>query len=92
MEALQTINREEGITVIANLHTLDTARQYCRRIVGMSQGRVVFEGAPEALTAEAARRIYGAGEDFDEAATSTSLRDDDGAPAQADARASVAAL
>ncbi|MCR9222044.1 MAG: phosphonate ABC transporter ATP-binding protein [Alphaproteobacteria bacterium] len=77
MDALKRINREEGITVISNLHTLDTARQYCERIVGMSQGAVVFEGGPDDLTTDAARAIYGAGEEFDEAATSTSI---DGRP------------
>ena len=82
MEALKRINQEEGITVICNLHTLDTARQYCERIVGMSQGAVVFEGGPQDLTTDAARAIYGAGEEFDEASTSTSLGDD--VPAGAD--------
>ncbi len=35
MDALRDINEREGITVITNLHTLDTARNYCERIVGM---------------------------------------------------------
>jgi phosphonate transport system substrate-binding protein len=34
MEALRTINREEQITVICNLHHIDTARNYCDRILG----------------------------------------------------------
>ncbi len=38
MDALQDINLREGITVITNLHTLDTARAYCNRIVGMAGG------------------------------------------------------
>lgn len=73
MDALADINRRDGITVITNLHTLDTARNYCQRIVGMAEGRVVFDGTPSQLTAEAVRRIYGAEEDFDERLTSTSL-------------------
>lgn len=73
MDALQRINREDGITVVCNLHTLDTARTYCARIVGMSQGKVVFDGGPDALTTAQAREIYGAGEEFDEATTSTSI-------------------
>ena len=36
--------------VIANLHTLDTARRYCDRVVGMRDGRIVFDGLPEQLT------------------------------------------
>jgi phosphonate transport system ATP-binding protein len=63
MDALKAINREDGITILCNLHTLDTARQYCDRIVGMAQGRVVFDGAPQAMTAEVVREIYQVGED-----------------------------
>ena len=59
MEALRTINREDGITVLVNLHHLDTARTYCDRIVGMASGRIVFDGAPDALSPRLAREIYG---------------------------------
>jgi phosphonate transport system ATP-binding protein len=59
MDALADINRRDGITVLTNLHTLDTARAYCRRIIGMSGGRIVFDGAPDALTSHMVREIYG---------------------------------
>jgi phosphonate transport system ATP-binding protein len=58
MDALKAVNRENGLTVLCNLHTLDAARQYCDRIVGMAKGKVVFDGAPEALTPKAIREIY----------------------------------
>ncbi|HMQ57733.1 MAG TPA: phosphonate ABC transporter ATP-binding protein [Rhizobiaceae bacterium] len=76
MDALRRINREDGITVLANLHTLDTARTYCDRIVGLMAGKVVFDGTPEQLTDRHAREIYGAEADdaFSEGVTSTSLR------------------
>nr|WP_245230982.1 phosphonate ABC transporter ATP-binding protein [Zongyanglinia huanghaiensis] len=73
MEALRRIHEEDGRTIIANLHTLDTARRYCDRVVGMRDGRIVFDGLPEQLTTSVAREIYGAGADFSEAATSTSI-------------------
>jgi phosphonate transport system ATP-binding protein len=74
MEALHRINREDGLTVVCNLHTLDTARQYCDRIVGMAKGRVVFDGPPAALTAAAVREIYGMTEDeLEQAETVTSI-------------------
>jgi phosphonate transport system ATP-binding protein len=75
MDSLRDINAE-GITVITNLHTLDTARAYCERIIGMSAGSVVFDGTPEELTTEVARTIYGADglkEAISEAMTSTSI-------------------
>ncbi|HEY7580121.1 MAG TPA: phosphonate ABC transporter ATP-binding protein [Acetobacteraceae bacterium] len=59
MDALRDINRRDGITVLCNLHTLDTARAYCDRIVGMAHGRIVFDGTPEALDETTLRSIYG---------------------------------
>jgi phosphonate transport system ATP-binding protein len=73
MDALRDINRNDRITVICNLHTLDTARSYCDRIIGMRDGRIVFDGTPDLLTTDMAREIYGAGQEFDEAATSTAI-------------------
>ena len=79
MDALAAINREEGLTVLCNLHTLDTARHYCDRIIGMAAGEVVFDGAPERLTKAAVQCIYATadgqeeGEEIAEAITSTSL-------------------
>jgi phosphonate transport system ATP-binding protein len=73
MDALRRIHEEDGRMVIANLHTLDTARRYCDRVIGMRDGRVVFDGAPHQLTTGVARDIYGAGADFSEAATSTEI-------------------
>ena len=67
MEALRDVNLREGITVLVNLHHLDTAREYCGRIIAMQQGRVMFDGPPEALTAARVREIYGVSEDEFEA-------------------------
>ncbi|WP_420005231.1 phosphonate ABC transporter ATP-binding protein [Arenibacterium sp. LLYu02] len=86
MEALRRIHEEDGRTVIANLHTLDTARRYCDRVVGMRDGRIVFDGLPEQLTTGVAREIYGAGSDFSEAATSTEIETLDRTDAEKAAR------
>ncbi|WP_419899245.1 phosphonate ABC transporter ATP-binding protein [Roseomonas sp. USHLN139] len=59
MDALARINRDYGITVLCNLHSLDIARHYCTRLVGLSAGRLVFDGAPDRLDAAAARALYG---------------------------------
>ncbi len=59
MDALLHINRHFGITVICNLHSLDLARKYCDRLVGLAAGRVVFDGAPAQLTEHVARDLYG---------------------------------
>ncbi|MFS8048305.1 phosphonate ABC transporter ATP-binding protein [Rhizobium sp. BR 314] len=76
MDALRDINEREGITVITNLHTLDTARNYCERIIGMAAGRVVFDGKASELTAAAVKEIYGTDKDgagIDETMTSTAI-------------------
>ncbi|MAQ83971.1 MAG: phosphonate ABC transporter ATP-binding protein [Maritimibacter sp.] len=73
MDALRRIHEEDGRMVVCNLHTLDTARRYCDRVIGMRDGRIVFDGEPDALTTTAARDIYGAGDDFSEGATSTQI-------------------
>jgi len=59
MDALLRINRHFGITIICNLHSLELARAYCDRLVGMANGRVVFEGGPSELTDTVARELYG---------------------------------
>ena len=59
MDALQRMNKEFGITVICNLHSLDLARAYCDRLVGMSAGRVVFDGGAFDLTEDVSRQLYG---------------------------------
>ena len=58
MDALLRINKHFGITVICNLHSLDLARSYCDRLIGMATGRVVFDDVPAALTAQIARELY----------------------------------
>jgi phosphonate transport system ATP-binding protein len=59
MDALLRINKHFGLTVLCNLHSLDLARTYCDRLVGMAQGRVVFDDVPAALTEDVARQLYG---------------------------------
>ncbi len=76
MDALRRINQEDGITVLCNLHTLDTARRYCDRILGMAAGRIVFDGTPGQLTTLMAETIYGVDglkEQLSEAVTSTDI-------------------
>ena len=59
MDALQRINRHYGITVLCNLHSLDLARLYCDRLVGIAGGRLAFDGPAVAFTPAAARALYG---------------------------------
>jgi len=56
---LEQLNQEDGITVICSLHFLDLVRRYGTRVVGLRDGRVVFQGLPEEITDERFREIYG---------------------------------
>ena len=73
MATLRGINQSDGITVLCNLHTLDTARQFCDRIVGMADGRIVFDGRPSELTPQMLQHVYQHDEEIDESLTSTSM-------------------
>jgi phosphonate transport system ATP-binding protein len=59
MDALLRINKHYGITILCNLHSLELARDYCDRLVGMAAGKLVFDDVPAALTAGVARDLYG---------------------------------
>jgi phosphonate transport system ATP-binding protein len=59
MRDLQRINRELGITTIVNLHFLDLARRYGDRIIGMREGRVVFDGTGAQADESVFEDIYG---------------------------------
>jgi phosphonate transport system ATP-binding protein len=74
MDALRDVNHQDGLTVLVNLHHLDTAREYCDRIVAMQAGKVVFDGTPAALTAERVRAIYGISEEEFAAEAAARLR------------------
>jgi len=56
---LEAVNREDGITVICNLHFLDLARRYATRIVALKAGRLIFDGQPDEIDRDRFREIYG---------------------------------
>ena len=59
METLRYVATDAGLTVISTLHHVEYARRYADRILGLRQGRLVFDGAPAALTDEALLDIFG---------------------------------
>lgn len=58
LQLLLNFNRERGMTTIVNLHVLELAQKYATRIVGMREGKMVFEGTPKDLTRGALDSIY----------------------------------
>jgi phosphonate transport system ATP-binding protein len=59
MEILQRFARERGIPVIVNIHNVELARRFASLVIGMTGGRVVYNGPPEGLTDADLKTIYG---------------------------------
>ena len=47
-----------SVTIIVNLHQPALARRFASRIIGLSEGKVVYDGTPEDFTEEAAKFLY----------------------------------
>jgi phosphonate transport system ATP-binding protein len=50
---------ERGLAAVINIHDVVLAQMFVQRIVGLRQGRVVYDGAPDGLTPEVLTEIYG---------------------------------
>ena len=53
MELIVRLAREQNVTIILSMHDLPLAKRYCTRIVGLKQGRLTFDAAPDTLDAAA---------------------------------------
>ena len=60
MALITELCAERDLGAIVNIHDVGLAREFCPRIVGLREGRVVFDDAPAALTDQALATIYGA--------------------------------
>jgi phosphonate transport system ATP-binding protein len=72
LEVLRRASRQFGITVVCSLHHLEAARSYADRVIGLNEGRFVYDGPPEGLSPEIVETIY-QGEDPQESDPSDSL-------------------
>lgn len=61
LDLVDSLRRQDGLTVLSTLHDLTLAGQYADRLALLSRGRVVAEGSPaDVLTAAALQNHYGA--------------------------------
>lgn len=61
MDLVKSLNKERGLTVLAVLHDLNLAAQYCDRLMVMGQGTIQADGLPEnVITSENIRKVYSA--------------------------------
>ena len=59
MELLAQVAATKNIPVVINMHDVDLARRFAKRIIGMAGGHVVYDGAPDGLTDDVLKTIYG---------------------------------
>jgi phosphonate transport system ATP-binding protein len=59
MELLADLNARDGLSVLVSLHQVDYALRYCRRIIALKDGRIVYDGAKEGLDHAVLVDIYG---------------------------------
>lgn len=62
MDHLKKINETKNITCLVNLHQVDVAMKYSKRIIGVTGGKIVFDGPPERLDTATIHEIYQSGE------------------------------
>jgi len=58
MELISNIASQENIAVVMSLHNVDIAKQYASRAVGITDGKIAFDGDPEDLTQEIINMIF----------------------------------
>jgi len=59
LELLRDYGRRHAVPVLINVHTVDHARRYADRVIGLAQGRLVHDGPAAGLTDEVVTSIYG---------------------------------
>ena len=59
MDLLSQINQEDRITVLTSLHVLDLALAYGQRVIGLRDGRLVYDGRAAALGGKEIEAIFG---------------------------------
>ncbi|HEY0052572.1 MAG TPA: phosphonate ABC transporter ATP-binding protein, partial [Caulobacteraceae bacterium] len=59
MEMLTELNARDGLEVIVTLHQVDYAIRYCKRVIALKAGKVVYDGPSSGLDRATLITIYG---------------------------------
>jgi phosphonate transport system ATP-binding protein len=62
LDLLQRVCREDNITALVSLHTLELTREYADRVIALKDGTKLFDGTGKALTGAIADAVYDRGE------------------------------
>jgi len=58
LDILQRVCREDGITALVSLHTLELTREYADRVIGLKDGQIVFDGPTQELSDVIVASVY----------------------------------
>jgi phosphonate transport system ATP-binding protein len=59
MQHLEKIHDEDHVTVLCSLHFLDLVHRYADRAIALNEGKLMFDGAPQAIDDARFKEIYG---------------------------------
>lgn len=59
MNYFQKINKVNNIAILLNIHHVDLALEYAKRVIGIKEGEIVFDGPASEVNEEVLREIYG---------------------------------
>jgi phosphonate transport system ATP-binding protein len=59
LKYLEACNKEDGITVLCSLHFLDLVHRYATSVIGLKEGRLVFQGLPRQIDDAQFKAIFG---------------------------------
>ena len=52
------LSQTQGKTLVTSLHAFEYARSYFQRLVGLRQGKILFDAPPQAVSAEMVEQLY----------------------------------
>jgi len=58
LDILRRVCREDGITALVSLHTLELTREYAHRVIGLKLGQLFFDGPVKDLTETIVDAVY----------------------------------
>ncbi len=59
MSILEELNRSDGLTILVTLHHVEYALRYCRRIVALKAGKIVYDGPVAGVNHALLVDVYG---------------------------------
>jgi len=58
MQLLRRLSQKTGKTLVCSLHDFESAQSYFQRLIGLRQGRIVFDAPAEAVSSGMVKELY----------------------------------